>query len=113
MLGAVNAGDIGTQFPDTDNAYKNIDSKILLSRCNQIIQEKGYSIVNIDSTVCLQTPKIKPHIANMQLAIASCLELDIDCISIKATTTEQLGFVGREEGIVAHASILLQKKSTP
>ena len=113
MLGAVNAGDIGTQFPDTDNAYKNINSKILLSRCNQIIQEKGYHIVNIDSTVCLQTPKIKPHIANMQLAIASCLELDIDCISIKATTTEQLGFVGREEGIVAHASILLQKKSTP
>ena len=109
MLGAVNAGDIGTHFPDTDAAYKNIDSKILLRKSNEVIQSKGYKIVNIDSTVCLELPKIKPHIAQMQEAIAACLDIDIDLISIKATTTEKLGFVGREEGIVAHASVLVQK----
>mgnify|MGYP000980163066 CR=1 FL=1 len=110
MLGAVAAGDIGTHFPDTDDAYKNIDSKILLKKCNELIHHKGYSIGNIDSTVCLQLPKIKPHIPAMQAAIAECLHLDAELISIKATTTEQLGFVGREEGIVAHASVLLMKK---
>lgn len=110
MLGAVNAGDIGTHFPDTDQAYKNIDSKILLRRSNEVLRSKGYVVVNIDSTVCLEKPKIKPHIPAMQEAIAECLELDTDLISIKATTTEKLGFVGREEGIVAHASVLVQKK---
>ncbi len=109
MLGAVNAGDIGTHFPDTDHAYKDIDSKILLKKSNEVLRQKGYEVVNIDSTVCLQLPKIKPHIALMQEAIASTLELDIDLISIKATTTEQLGFVGREEGIVAHANVLVRK----
>lgn len=110
MLGAVNAGDIGTHFPDTDQAFKNIDSKILLVRCLEIIQEKGYQLVNLDSTLCLERPKIKPFILGMQAAIAQCLNCDIDLISIKATTTETMGFVGREEGVVAHATVLLQKK---
>jgi 2-C-methyl-D-erythritol 2,4-cyclodiphosphate synthase len=110
LLGAVNAGDIGTHFPDTDMAFKNIDSKILLSRCAEIIDEKGYQVVNIDSTLCLEKPKIKPYIPQMQEAIANCLKLDQELISIKATTTEKMGFVGREEGVVAHASVLLQKK---
>jgi 2-C-methyl-D-erythritol 2,4-cyclodiphosphate synthase len=110
MLGAVNAGDIGTHFPDNDQSYKDIDSKILLKKCNEIVQIKGYKIVNIDSTVCLQLPKIKPHIAEMQEAIATCLQIDVDLISIKATTTEQLGFVGREEGVVAHANVLVVKE---
>jgi 2-C-methyl-D-erythritol 2,4-cyclodiphosphate synthase len=109
MLGAVNAGDIGTHFPDTDMAYKNIDSKILLHKSNEVLRSKGYELVNIDSTVCLELPKIKPHIAAMQHAIAECINMDIDAISIKATTTEKLGFVGREEGIVAHASVLVKK----
>ena len=110
MLGAVNAGDIGTHFPDNDQSFKDIDSKILLKRSNEILKEKGFEVVNIDSTVCLQLPKIKPYIPAMQEAIAGVLKIDIDLISIKATTTEQLGFVGREEGIVAHANVLVQKR---
>lgn len=110
LLGAVNAGDIGTHFPDTEAAYKDIDSKILLKRSFDIITEKGYQVVNIDSTLCLEKPKIKPYIPAMQQAIAQCIDLDADCISIKATTTEKLGFVGREEGVIAHATVLLQKK---
>lgn len=110
LLGAVNAGDIGTHFPDTDAAFKNIDSKILLKRSYDLITEKGYQVVNIDSTLCLEKPKIKPYIPAMQQAIAQCIDLDADCISIKATTTEKLGFVGREEGVIAHATVLLQKK---
>ncbi len=110
MLGAVAAGDIGTHFPDTDMAYKNIDSKILLKKCNEIILEKGYQIGNIDSTICLELPKIKPHISQMQNAMAECLSISPELISIKATTTEKLGFVGREEGVVAHATVLLMKK---
>lgn len=110
LLGAVNAGDIGTHFPDTDAAFKDIDSKILLKRSFDIITEKGYQVVNIDSTLCLEKPKIKLYIPAMQQAIAQCIQLDADCISIKATTTEKLGFVGREEGVIAHATVLLQKK---
>ncbi len=110
MLGAIAVGDIGTHFPDTDMTYKNIDSKILLKRCNEIINEKGYSIGNIDSTICLQLPKIKPFIPQMQETMASCLYISPELISIKATTTEKLGFVGREEGVVAHATVLLMKK---
>ncbi len=109
MLGAAALGDIGKHFPDTDNTYKNIDSKILLKKCNTLIAEKGYTLINIDSTICLQAPKIKPYIEQMQQAISECLQIEIDAISIKATTTEQLGFVGKEEGIVAHATVLLQK----
>lgn len=109
MLGAVNAGDIGTHFPDTDEAFKNIDSKILLTKSNEILKSKGFEVVNIDSTICLELPKIKPYVNAMQQAIANCLFIDEDLISIKATTTEKLGFVGREEGVVAHASVLVSK----
>jgi len=110
MLGAACLGDIGVHFPDTDNAYKNIDSKILLQQSNNLIKQQGYSIVNIDSTLCLQAPKIKDYVPEMQAVIAHILSIAINDVSIKATTTEKMGFVGREEGIVAHASILLQKK---
>jgi 2-C-methyl-D-erythritol 2,4-cyclodiphosphate synthase len=107
ILGAVNAGDIGTHFPDTDQSFKDIDSKILLKKSHEVLMSKGYQVVNIDSTVCLQLPKIKPYILAMQQAIADTLEIDKDLVSIKATTTEQLGFVGREEGVVAHANVLV------
>jgi len=110
MLGAACLGDIGVHFPDTDNAYKNIDSKILLQQSNNLIKQQGYSIVNIDSTLCLQAPKIKDYVPEMQAVIAHILSIAINDVSIKATTTEKMGFVGREEGIVAYASILLQKK---
>lgn len=109
ILGAVNAGDIGTHFPDNSAEFKDIDSKILLRRSNEILKAKGYAVVNIDSTICLQLPKIKPYITTMQDTIATVLGIDADLVSIKATTTEKLGFVGREEGIVAHASVLVSK----
>ena len=111
MLGALSLGDIGVHFPDTDIAFKNIDSKILLAKSFNLIKSKGYKIVNIDSTLCLQAPKVKPYVLQMQQAIASILEITIEDISIKATTTEQLGFIGREEGLVAYATILLCKES--
>lgn len=109
MLGAVGAGDIGTHFPDTDSKYKGIDSKILLADSNKILNQKGYKIVNIDSTICLQAPKIKPYVEKMQQCIADILSVELAEVSIKATTTESLGFVGREEGIVAHATVLVTK----
>lgn len=109
MLGAANLGDIGKHFPDNSGEFKNIDSKILLKRCNFLIKEKGYTIGNIDCTICLQKPKIAPYIALMQEALSNVLEIDIEAISIKATTTEKLGFEGREEGISAYAIVLLQK----
>lgn len=110
MLGALALGDIGTHFPDTDNAYKDIDSKILLKESYKLITEKGYTIVNIDASLCLEKPKIKPYVPEMQQTIAGILNLTVSDVSIKATTTEQMGFVGREEGLTAHAVILLQKK---
>jgi 2-C-methyl-D-erythritol 2,4-cyclodiphosphate synthase len=109
MLGALSLGDIGQHFPDTDQFFKNIDSKILLEKSYQLIKQKGYKLVNIDSTVLLQAPKIRKHVDAMREAIAAILELSIDDVSIKATTTEQLSFIGREEGIVATANVLLQK----
>lgn len=109
MLGAACLGDIGVHFPDTDASLKNIDSKILLKKSFELIQQQGYSIINIDSTVCLQAPKIKEYVPKMQAVIAELLLLEINAVSIKATTTEKMGFVGREEGLVAYASILLQK----
>lgn len=109
MLGALSLGDIGLHFPDTDNTYKNIDSKILLERCASLIAQKGYQVVNIDSTLCLQAPKIKPYVPQMQEAIARILHVTTEDVSIKATTTEKLGFVGREEGVVAYASVLLEQ----
>jgi 2-C-methyl-D-erythritol 2,4-cyclodiphosphate synthase len=109
MLGALALGDIGVHFPDTDNTYKNIDSKILLQRTMELVTGKGYQVVNIDSTLCLQAPKIKPYVPEMQETIARILNLTIEEVSIKATTTEKLGFVGREEGVVAYATVLLEK----
>ncbi len=109
LLGALALGDIGTHFPDTSLEFKNIDSKILLRRSFQLIKEKGYSIVNVDSTLCLEKPKIKPYVPIMQQTIADILNLTVNDVSIKATTTETMGFVGREEGLVAYATVLLQK----
>jgi 2-C-methyl-D-erythritol 2,4-cyclodiphosphate synthase len=109
LLGAACLGDIGVHFPDTDSSYKNIDSKILLNKSFELIKKAGYTIVNIDSTVCLQSPKIKNYIPQMQEAIANILAVELSDVSIKATTTEKMGFVGREEGLVAYATILLQK----
>lgn len=108
LLGAACLGDIGVHFPDTSAAFKDIDSKILLQRSVDLIRKEGYAIVNIDSTLCLQEPKIKPFIAEMQQAIASIAGITMKDISIKATTTEKLGFVGREEGLVAYAVVLLE-----
>ncbi|MFY7840391.1 MAG: 2-C-methyl-D-erythritol 2,4-cyclodiphosphate synthase [Lacibacter sp.] len=109
MLGALALGDIGTHFPDTSAEFKDIDSKILLQQSYNKIKAKGYKVVNVDSTLCLQAPKIKPYIAQMQQTIAEILELENDAVSVKATTTEKMGFVGREEGLVAHATVLLEK----
>ena len=109
MLGAACLGDIGVHFPDTDVTLKNIDSKILLQQSFVLIKKAGYVIVNIDSTLCLQSPKIKDYVPQMQQVIAQILSLQITDVSIKATTTEKMGFVGREEGLVAYASILLER----
>jgi 2-C-methyl-D-erythritol 2,4-cyclodiphosphate synthase len=109
MLGAACLGDIGVHFPDTDASYKNIDSKVLLGKSLELIKNAGYDIVNIDSSICLESPKIKKYIPQMQQAIASVLCIELTDISIKATTTEKMGFVGREEGLIAYATILLQK----
>jgi len=109
LLGALCLGDIGDHFPDTDAAYKNIDSKILLERTIALIKKEGYSIVNIDTTLCLQQPKIKPYTEQMRKVIADIAGITEKDISIKATTTEQMGFVGREEGLVAYATVLLEK----
>jgi 2-C-methyl-D-erythritol 2,4-cyclodiphosphate synthase len=110
ILGALSLGDIGTHFPDTDNAYKNIDSKILLRKTAALIIEKGYVVVNIDSTLCLELPKIKPFVGQMKEIIAAILGIEDSDVSVKATTTEKMGFVGREEGLVAYATVLLTKK---
>lgn len=107
MLGAACLGDIGVHFPDTSAEFKNIDSKILLQKTFDLVTKAGYSIVNIDSTVCLQEPKIKSYIPFMQEAIATILSLQINDVSIKATTTEKMGFVGKEEGLTAYATILI------
>lgn len=109
MLGALSLGDIGVHFPDTDAAYKNIDSKILLTKTYELISSKGYTVVNVDSSLCLEAPKIKPYVSSMQDCIASILHITSDDVSVKATTTEKMGFVGREEGLVAYATVLLQK----
>lgn len=111
LLGAACLGDIGVHFPDTDNTYKDIDSKILLAKSVELITQKGYQLVNADTSLCLQAPKIKNYIPQMQQVIAGILGVETDAISIKATTTEKMGFVGREEGVVAYATVLLQKPS--
>ncbi|MBT4216954.1 MAG: 2-C-methyl-D-erythritol 2,4-cyclodiphosphate synthase [Flavobacteriales bacterium] len=109
LLGSANLGDIGKHFPDSSEEFKGIDSKILLKEVVKMISERGYSIGNIDSTVCLQKPKIGPYIPEMQKVLASCMNIDSEDISIKATTTERLSFVGREEGVSAYATVLIQK----
>jgi 2-C-methyl-D-erythritol 2,4-cyclodiphosphate synthase len=109
LLGGAGLNDIGHHFPDTDPAYKNIDSKVLLEKTILLIRKKGYKVVNIDSTVCLENPKIFPYITEMKNVISGITGITPDDISIKATTTEKLGFTGREEGIVALAVALLEK----
>lgn len=110
LLGALALKDIGYHFPDTDPKYKGIDSKILLKETYQLILNEGYILGNMDSTICLQIPKIKPHIDTMRECISAILNVDINKVSVKATTTEKLGFEGREEGVSAHATVLLFKK---
>ncbi len=107
LLGAVSLGDIGIHFPDSEAKYKNISSKILLEKTFELIVKEGYSVVNIDSTVCLQSPRIMPYATQMKKIIAGILNITERDISIKATTTEQLGFAGREEGLMAYATVLL------
>jgi 2-C-methyl-D-erythritol 2,4-cyclodiphosphate synthase len=111
MLGAAALGDIGKHFPDTDPAYKNADSIILLSRVNELIQKEGFKAGNIDSMIALEKPKIAAYIPQMREKIASALNIDISRVSVKATTTEKLGFTGREEGAAAFATVLLFKTS--
>lgn len=110
MLGAVCLGDIGFHFPDTDNLYKDIDSKILLKKSKELVKNAGYEIGNIDATVCLEHPKLRPYSGQMRKVIAGILGINENAISVKATTSERMGFVGREEGIAAYATVLLMAK---
>lgn len=110
LLGAAALGDIGVHFPNTSAEFKNIDSKILLSNVVSLLRGKGYTIGNIDSTIILEAPKIVPHIAAMKAALSKTMNIAEDCISIKATTNEKMGFVGRHEGVSAHAVALIEKK---
>lgn len=109
ILGAANLRDIGFHFPDTAGEYKNIDSKILLKKTIDLIREKGYEFGNADCTVCAEEPKLNPHIPKMQNCLAQVMAVDSDSISIKATTSEKVGFVGRKEGMSAYATVLIYK----
>jgi 2-C-methyl-D-erythritol 2,4-cyclodiphosphate synthase len=109
LLGALALGDIGFHFPDTSGEFKNIDSKILLKRTVDLITKEGYIVVNIDSTLCLEAPKIKPYTEEMQKIIAAVCRISRRDVSIKATTAEKMGFIGREEGVMAYATVLLKK----
>ena len=108
ILGAANMRDIGFHFPDTSADYKGIDSKILLRDVMTLIRDKGYEIINIDSTVCLEKPKVNPHIPQMQEVLSDCMQIEVNQLSIKATTSEKMGFIGAEKGIAAHAVALLK-----
>lgn len=110
ILGALALGDIGQHFPDNDMQYKNIDSTILLTRVKELIDEKGYQIVNLDSIIVLQKPKVKPYIQSMRERISNILKIDIDQVSVKATTEEELGFTGDESGVKSYCVVLLEKK---
>ncbi|MFO7844394.1 MAG: 2-C-methyl-D-erythritol 2,4-cyclodiphosphate synthase [Bacteroidales bacterium] len=110
LLGAAALRDIGYHFPDSDNQYKDMDSKILLKKTIALLAENNYTLINIDSTICLQKPTLKNHIPSMIKTLASTLNVNENKISIKATTTEELGFVGEEKGIAAHAMVLIEKK---
>ena len=107
LLGAAALGDIGQHFPDNDPAYKGIDSKILLGRVCELLKTKSYSIGNVDAILCMQKPKVAPYIQAMRETLAGVMQIDVDAVSVKATTTEHLGFEGREEGISAIANVLL------
>lgn len=109
ILGAAALGDIGRHFPDTDNAFYNIDSQILLKKVMELIREKGYKVVNLDATIIAQKPKLMPYIPKMLETLSTNMDLPMDCINIKATTEEHLGFTGREEGISAHCVCLLEQ----
>lgn len=109
LLGAANMRDIGYHFPDTSDAYSGIDSKVLLHRTVELIASKGYRVGNVDATVCAEQPKLNPHIPAMQQCLAEVMGIDEDCVSIKATTTERLGFTGRKEGISAYAVVLINR----
>lgn len=109
ILGAANLEDIGYHFPNTDMKWKGVNSLILLKECIRLVEEKGWSVGNIDAMLCLEAPKIKPYIPRMKEKLAEATGLDIDDISIKATTNETMGFIGRQEGVVAYAVCLLQK----
>jgi 2-C-methyl-D-erythritol 2,4-cyclodiphosphate synthase len=109
LLGAAALGDIGKHFPDTDPEFKGADSRVLLRHVYRIVQEKGYSLVNADVTIIAQAPKMAPHIGAMCRNIADDLKVDVDCINVKATTTEKLGFEGRKEGIAVQAVVLIEK----
>lgn len=109
MLGALALGDIGQHFPDTDMKYENIDSTILLTRVKELIAERGYKIINLDSIIVLQKPKVKPYIEAMRKGVAEVLEIDIEQVSIKATTEEKLGFTGDESGVKSYCVVLLEK----
>lgn len=109
LLGAANLRDIGYHFPDNSLTYHNIDSKVLLKDTMKLLKDKGYVVGNVDATVCAEQPKLNPHIPSMQRALAEVMEVGEDLISIKATTSEKMGFVGREEGITAYAVVLIQK----
>ncbi|NDW13780.1 2-C-methyl-D-erythritol 2,4-cyclodiphosphate synthase [Bacteroides sp. 214] len=108
LLGAANMRDIGYHFPDTTAEYKGVDSKILLQKTVEIIAEKGYRVGNVDATICAERPKLKDYIPEMQRVLAALMQIDTDDVSIKATTTEKLGFTGREEGISAYATVLIE-----
>ncbi len=110
MLGALALGDIGKLFPDTSAEFKGIDSKILLRRVCDVIEEKGYQVGNVDCTIAMQRPKLRPHIDTMRATLASVIGIDVDRVSVKATTTERLGFEGREEGVSVHSVVLLYKE---
>ncbi|MFM7309130.1 MAG: 2-C-methyl-D-erythritol 2,4-cyclodiphosphate synthase [Flavobacteriales bacterium] len=107
LLGAANLGDIGQHFPDTDASYKNIDSKILLNKTTGLLRMSNWNVGNIDCSICLEKPKVMKHAHAMKEAIAAAMDIHPSCISIKATTNEQMGFIGREEGIVAYAVALI------
>jgi len=110
LLGAANMRDIGYHFPDTSDQTLGMDSKLILRQTIDLIATKGYRLVNIDATICAQLPKMNPHIPDMQQTLASVIGTDPDCISIKATTTERLGFVGRQEGMAAYATVLIERQ---
>lgn len=110
LLGALSLGDIGLHFPDTSADFKGIDSKILLAKCCELIASKGYQIGNVDCTICAQSPKLRPYIDHMRATLAAVMGIEVEDISIKATTTEGLGFVGREQGIAVYSTALLVKE---